>query len=181
MTAERRSAKETRHRNQFSMAAYGQSSFSLIRSARRLNVVAQAGPIPPVDENTSGTKLAPSTSRTRCSYSRLLLRSCFAYWLARGACMADGAFGWNTLTSKNSLSLSLSLFSSQSRNACQRKKKYSELLSINFLGLYPTVVQCMCACHNEKKCQTNGKHDKRYRRYFKRSATSTTQRKLQQE
>ena len=40
------------------MAAYGQSSFSLNRSARRLNVVAQAGTIPPVDENTSGTKLA---------------------------------------------------------------------------------------------------------------------------
>ena len=28
---------------------------------------------------------------------------------------------------------------------------------------------CMCVCvfHNEDKCQTNGKHDKRYRRYFK--------------
>ena len=26
---------------------------------------------------------------------------------------------------------------------------------------------CVCVCHNEKKCQTNGKHDKRHRRYFK--------------
>ena len=25
----------------------------------------------------------------------------------------------------------------------------------------------VCVCHNERKCQTNGKHDKRYRRYFK--------------
>ena len=25
----------------------------------------------------------------------------------------------------------------------------------------------VCVCHNEKKCQTNGKHDKRHRRYFK--------------
>ena len=23
---------------------------------------------------------------------------------------------------------------------------------------------CVCVCHNEKKCQTNGKHDKRHRR-----------------
>ena len=29
------------------------------------------------------------------------------------------------------------------------------------------VCVCVCVCHNEKKCQTNGKHDKRYRRYFK--------------
>ena len=39
----------------------------------------------------------------------------------------------------------------------------------------------VCVCHNEKKCQTNGKHDKRHRRYFKEAAASTTQRKLQQE
>ena len=26
---------------------------------------------------------------------------------------------------------------------------------------------CVCVCHNERKCQTNGKHDKRHRRYFK--------------
>ena len=25
----------------------------------------------------------------------------------------------------------------------------------------------VCVCHNERKCQTNGKHDKRYRWYFK--------------
>ena len=85
------------------MAAYGhaQSSFSLSRLARGLNVVAQAGPFPSVDENTGGTKLAPSTPLTHCSYSGLLLRSCFAYWLARGACMADGALGWKILTSKS--------------------------------------------------------------------------------
>ena len=29
------------------------------------------------------------------------------------------------------------------------------------------VCVCVCVCHNEKKCQTNGKHDKRHRRYFK--------------
>ena len=26
---------------------------------------------------------------------------------------------------------------------------------------------CVCVCHNEKKCQTNGKRDKRYQRYLK--------------
>ena len=83
------------------MVVYGQSSFSLSRLARRLKVIAQAGPIPPVGENTSGTKRAPSTSRRRCSHSRLLLRSCFAYWLTRGACMADGVLRWKTLTSKS--------------------------------------------------------------------------------
>ena len=98
-----RRSNETRHRNQFNMAAYGQSSFLLSRSARRLNVVAQEGPIPTVNEKTMccGTKLAPSTSRTPCSHSRLLLRSCFAYWLTRSACKADGALGWKTLTSKS--------------------------------------------------------------------------------
>ena len=29
------------------------------------------------------------------------------------------------------------------------------------------VCVCVCVCHNVKKCQTNGKHDKRHRRYFK--------------
>ena len=28
-------------------------------------------------------------------------------------------------------------------------------------------VWCICVCHNEKKCLTNGKHDKRHRRHFK--------------
>ena len=43
------------------------------------------------------------------------------------------------------------------------------------------VCLCVCLCHNEKKCQTNGKHDVRHRRYFKYAAAITTQRKLQQE
>ena len=43
------------------------------------------------------------------------------------------------------------------------------------ISLHQAVYVCMCmsartricVCHNEKKCQTNGKHDKRHRRYFK--------------
>ena len=34
-------------------------------------------------------------------YSRLLLSSCFAYWLTKGACTAGGALGWKILTSKS--------------------------------------------------------------------------------
>ena len=45
----------------------------------------------------------------------------------------------------------------------------------------PRRFNCVCVCYNEKKCQTNGKHDERHRRYFKLAAASTTQRKLQQE
>ena len=29
------------------------------------------------------------------------------------------------------------------------------------------VCVCVCVCHNERKCHTNGKHDKRDLRYFK--------------
>ena len=37
---------------------------------------------------------------------------------------------------------------------------------------------CVCVCFTMKrKCQTNGKHDKRHRRYFKFAARSGTQRK----
>ena len=39
------------------------------------------------------------------------------------------------------------------------------------------VCVCVCVCVTmKKKCQTNGKHDKRHRRYFKQAAASTTQR-----
>ena len=46
------------------------------------------------------------------------------------------------------------------------------------------VQTCVCACvcvTMERKCQTNGKHDKRYQRYFKYVTASTTQGKIQQE
>ena len=45
--------------NQFSTAAYGQSSFLRSKSARRLNVVARAGPIPPVGENQATVQPLP--------------------------------------------------------------------------------------------------------------------------
>ena len=85
------------------MAAYSQSSFPLSMLARRLKVVVQAGPIPPAVEKTNGTKLAPSTSRTLCSYWRLLLRSCLECWLASDVLIAEGAFGWKTRTSNRDL------------------------------------------------------------------------------
>ena len=44
------------------------------------------------------------------------------------------------------------------------------------------VCVCVCVCATMKKrCQTNGKPNKRHRRYFKEAAASTLQRKLQQE
>ena len=36
------------------------------------------------------------------------------------------------------------------------------------MGVLACVCVCVCVCVTmKKKCQTNGKHDKRYRRYFK--------------
>ena len=70
--------------------------------AGRLKVVVQAGPIPPAVEKTNGTKLAPSTSRTLCSYWRLLLRSCLECWLASDVEIAltckHCAWGWEVDT-----------------------------------------------------------------------------------
>ena len=37
---------------------------------------------------------------------------------------------------------------------------------------------CVCVCHNERKCQTNGKHDKRYRRYFQVSSSMHNAKKI---
>ena len=96
--AEQRNANETRSPSQFSMAEYGQSSFSPSKSARRLNAVAHTGLTPPVVENTNRTKPAQSTS-----HSLLILISLAAFmtWLISGTCMAGGTFGWKTLTLKS--------------------------------------------------------------------------------
>ena len=37
---------------------------------------------------------------------------------------------------------------------------------------------CVCMCHNEKKCRTNGKHDKRHRRYFQVSSSKHNAKKI---
>ena len=103
MMVDLKSANDVLHLSQFNMAAYSQSNFPLSMLARRLKVVVQAGPIPPAVEKTNGTKLAPSTSRTLCSYWRLLLRSCLECWLASDVVIADGAFGWKTRTSNRDL------------------------------------------------------------------------------
>ena len=40
---------------------------------------------------------------------------------------------------------------------------------------------CVCVCVTMKtKSQMNGKHDKRYRQYFKKVAASTTQRNIKE-
>ena len=39
-------------------------------------------------------------------------------------------------------------------------------LSLSLSPLFVRVCVCVCVCHNEKKCRTNGKHIKRYQRYF---------------
>ena len=84
---------EERHLNQFIIEAYEQFDFSLSMLASRLKVVEHAGPMQPAVEKTKGTKLAPSTSRTPCSYWRLLERSCLEYWLVRDAVRAEGTLG----------------------------------------------------------------------------------------
>ena len=85
------------------LAAYSQSNFPLSMLARRLKVVVHAGPIPPAVEKTNCTTLAPSTSRTLCSYWRLLMRSCLECWLTSDVVIAEGAFGWKTRTSNRDL------------------------------------------------------------------------------
>ena len=103
MMADLRSANDVRHLCQFNTAANSQSNFLLSMLARRLKVVVQVGPIPPVVEKTNGTKLAPSTSWNLCSYRRLLLCSCFEFWLTSNVVIAEGAFGWTTRTSNRDL------------------------------------------------------------------------------
>ena len=88
-------------RTRLGMVAYGQLSLLLSRSARRLNVVVQAGPVPLVNENIPAYKAGTLNVTHRLRYSQLLLRSCFAHWPTRGACMADGALRWKTLTSES--------------------------------------------------------------------------------
>ena len=90
--AERSEANEE-HLNQFIVEAYEQIDFSLSMLANRLKVVEHAGPMPPAVEKTKGTKLAPSTLRSLCSYWRLFERSCLEYRLVRDAVRADGALG----------------------------------------------------------------------------------------
>ena len=55
------------------MSAYESSLLSLSFPAMRLIVLAAEGPAPPVQENTSGVKVAFSISITRCSYFLFLV------------------------------------------------------------------------------------------------------------
>ena len=69
-------AKLSLQRIQPITAEYGNDHLLLKSPATRLNVVAAAGPAPPVAANTSGVNEAISTSLTLCSYVRLLRNSC---------------------------------------------------------------------------------------------------------
>ena len=97
-------AKLSLQRIQLVTAEYGNDHFSLKSPVIRLNVVAAAGPAPPVAANTSEVKEAISTSLTLCSYVRLLLNSCFLKAAVSETVWFEIALGLKTRTSKNALS-----------------------------------------------------------------------------
>ena len=64
-------------------------------------VAVHLGPIPPVVKNTSGSKLAFSTSLTLSPYKLIFSCSCFLYKPSKGKTTFEAANGWATRTSKN--------------------------------------------------------------------------------
>ena len=75
-----------------------------------------------------------------------------------------------TASGMHLLYLSKINFASLKINSYHRKKQTKILTTEVYHTMFVKCLgknTCTLVCHNEKKCQTNGKHDKRYQRYFK--------------
>ena len=83
INAERRIAKERRHRSHPATTDMCISRFSARFWANRLSIIEPSGPIPPVVAITNGVKSACSTLRRRSRYSRFFLFSCIVKQLER--------------------------------------------------------------------------------------------------